>query len=540
MQSSRRRGVSDILFDSLLGRDSRLLRERSITDSVSDVKNSFSSWDSCMDAVYCKWPVIAVIIVGGLIVFSVLWCCIRCACCGMSCCCTCFSFLKCCDCCGGSCDGKKNKPHKHLDDPHDPRNGGGFGGDKGYQAPPPMMGGGLNSGPAQTTGLITSRDPPGIPQYAQFEVGKNGLYVEPKPVSDDALPPMPSWETATRKQVANEEKDAVELSNLEPTTSQNVPLMTGAVSPATNQPPSPAANLPTNPYGLASGSGYMNVPPQSRSPVNQQGGFNAAGGYRGGPSPGPGRGGPPRNNAAPMPGYGQRGQDMNKGYGGNYGAPQHQDQYGNDEYMGAVIGDGYGRQRQNQRGNFRPQPQTNYSSDSSRPLNPGRGYSDRSYEERSPGQADSGGFDFGQQAYPPQQSYPPQQQYSQPPPPQQVNRRPVPRTRPSADDYMNYDGETAPPSYRSGSPEAPVAYPGYKPYTPPPGVGRVPVGGRLGGGSGSGGGSGGGNGGGYGGVNGGGRGGEGVGGGGGYGRGVPEALSPGGRGREARGWDPVQ
>jgi hypothetical protein len=55
MQSSRRRGVGDILFDSLLGRDSRLLRERSITDSVSDVKNSFSSWDNCMNAVYCKY-----------------------------------------------------------------------------------------------------------------------------------------------------------------------------------------------------------------------------------------------------------------------------------------------------------------------------------------------------------------------------------------------------------------------------------------------------------------------------------------------------
>jgi hypothetical protein len=55
MQLSRRRGVGDILFDSLLGRDSRLLRERSIADSVTSVKDSFSSWDNCMNAVYCKY-----------------------------------------------------------------------------------------------------------------------------------------------------------------------------------------------------------------------------------------------------------------------------------------------------------------------------------------------------------------------------------------------------------------------------------------------------------------------------------------------------
>jgi hypothetical protein len=398
-------------------------------------------------------------------------------------------------------------------------------------------------GAIDTAGLITSRDGPAIPQFAQFEVGKNGLYVERKTVSDDALPPMPSWETATKKQVAHEEKDAVELSNLEPTTSQNIPLMTGAVSPARNQPPSPASNFPSNPYEPAGqamgGNGYMNVPPQSQSPINGQGGgFNAGGGYRGGPSPGPGRGGPPRGPPGPMTGYNQQqGQDMNKGYGGayggNYGAPQHQDLNGNDEYMGAVVGDGYGRnqpQRQysnngnNNRGNFRPQPQTNYSSDSARPLNPGRQESDLLYghyqnngpfprgqsrgpglqqgphRTMSPGPVNSGGFDFGNNDQP---SYPrpnptPQQSYGQQ---SQPNRRPLPRSQPSADDYMNYHGSTAPPSYASRSPPPQdPGYPGYKPYTPPP----QQQGGRAGG------------------V-----------------MDVPGSLSPGGR-REVRGWDPVR
>jgi hypothetical protein len=50
MQRSVRRGVTDIVFDSLLGR-------RSITDGVSSVKNTFSSWDNCMKVTYCKFVV---------------------------------------------------------------------------------------------------------------------------------------------------------------------------------------------------------------------------------------------------------------------------------------------------------------------------------------------------------------------------------------------------------------------------------------------------------------------------------------------------
>ncbi|RAL59721.1 hypothetical protein DID88_000353 [Monilinia fructigena] len=152
-----------------------------------------------MEATYCKWPVIAAIIIGGLILLSILSCIIRCACCGMSCCCTCFSFLKCCDCCGGSCDGKKGPPHKHLDDypPPNPN--------QGYQAPAPMMGGAL---PAR----------PEPPRYAQFEVGKNGFAVDPpKTISEDALPPMPTWENASKVHVQDEEKGEIgmELKELE-------------------------------------------------------------------------------------------------------------------------------------------------------------------------------------------------------------------------------------------------------------------------------------------------------------------------------------
>jgi len=295
----------------------------------------------------------------------------------MSCCCTCFSFLKCCDCCGGSCDGRKDKPHKHLDDPYPPaqpfRN-------QGYQAPAPMMGGGLGSKPEP-------------PQYAQFEVGKSGLAVTPA-LSEDALPPMPSWDSAAKKHVmTEEEKNAVELGELDPATGQKVPLMAGAVSPAIGGPPSPAHD--PSPYGSrpgqgVGGNGYMG----GGDPYGPPRPFNN--GYRGPGSPGPGYRGPGspgpggfRNGPSPAPG--RRGMGPGgRGYGppsmamdgASRGFPQSpEDQYANDGFGGP--GAGFGRaqpQRQGSNDTYgsRPYPQQRqYTDDSSRPMNAGRQYSDR-------------------------------------------------------------------------------------------------------------------------------------------------------------------
>jgi hypothetical protein len=66
-----------------------------------------------------------------------------------------------------------------------------------------MMGGGL--------GGKAAYEPP---QFAQFDVRKTG-----HAISEDALPPMPSWDTAQKKHVlSEEEKDAVELGELDPAT----------------------------------------------------------------------------------------------------------------------------------------------------------------------------------------------------------------------------------------------------------------------------------------------------------------------------------
>ncbi|KAG0650915.1 hypothetical protein D0Z07_2200 [Hyphodiscus hymeniophilus] len=342
------------------------------------------------------------------------------------------------------------------------------------------MGGGLGAKPEP-------------PQFATFEVGKSGLAL-----SEDALPPMPSWDSAAKKHVlTEEEKNAVELGELDPTTGQKIPLMANAASPAIG-PPSPAHDA--SPYGPRpgqgnGGNGYMGV--AAGDPYALQTAYDQNG-YRGTPSPGPGRGGM----GGPGRGYGQGSpMDQGRGMGGRgYGQqspmdgqgrefhPSPHDPYANDGFNGATVG--YGRsqpQRQNSNDaygsrQYPPQPQRQFSNDSSRPLNPGRQYSDQLYGSdnfqpsgpprgpsrgplpRGPGQmaspplTNNSGFDFGS---------PTQQPYSSPsPPPQQASYGFRPNPSQQQGGYSG--GTTAPPSYasRSPPPEEP-SYPGYRSYQPP-------------------------------------------------------------------------
>lgn len=400
---------------------------------------------------------------------------------------------------------------KHLDDPSEfypPR--------QGYQAPAPMMGGGLAAKPEP-------------PQFASFEVGRNGFAVEPKAaLSEDALPPMPSWETAQKRHVMEEEEkkgESVEMGELNPTTGQRVPLMAGAVGPGSSMPPSPAHDhTPFDFPGQAVGGAYSDIPAgehyrdlNSMSPNlngGMNGNMNGPYGGPGRPGPGPGRGGPgrgygPRQNnfEGPNQGYGQ-GRGGYNGQNQDYGAPS-PDQYGNNDVFSGNAIDAYGQPLQNPNNPrpFPPQPARQYSSDSSRPLNPGRQYSDRSYDNfqsgpppprgpsrgpggqgRSPPLNNKSGFDFN--AGVPQGQQQPQQQYNNnrsPPPQQSYNSRPSPSPQQNAygpqggrgnnrpppprqnDDYFGGGGgRTAPPSYASRSPP-PLAqqeqgYPGYRAY----------------------------------------------------------------------------
>lgn len=55
MARSVRGGVGGIIARSL---QAAFVEERDVVSSISSVKESFSSWDNCMEAVYCKYGTI--------------------------------------------------------------------------------------------------------------------------------------------------------------------------------------------------------------------------------------------------------------------------------------------------------------------------------------------------------------------------------------------------------------------------------------------------------------------------------------------------
>ncbi|KAL8419859.1 hypothetical protein RB594_002858 [Gaeumannomyces avenae] len=341
MEGSLREGAVDLLAASIRPLLDR--RAGTITESVSDVRTAFSSWDNCMKFTYCKWPVIALLIVGGLIIFSVVWCLIRCLCCGLSCCCQCFSCLKCCGNCCGCCDPPKGTPHKYLDGQHHSPN-------QGYRSQEPMYAGPVNNGP-----LNNGPKPPAPfavnepPKYAEFDVSK-------KSGNDDALPAMPSWEGSANQKVALEE--TVELDDLKKRpegamaspSGQNVAFMA-----ASARGPTTPGNYGGAPYGVpgavASASPYQTGRPGVSDPyagnatgynnMDMNGGAYAQQdqvyhGYgAGGMAMGQGRGlpGSPAGGA-----YGQ-----GRGYPGPQNPQGSYDNYGRGDTQGYGAEPGYGQ-----------------------------------------------------------------------------------------------------------------------------------------------------------------------------------------------------
>lgn len=205
---------------------------------ITDVQNTFSSWDSCMSEAYCKWPAIVGIIIGCLIVLSIILCCARCLCCGAECCCAC------CSCFNRCCPSPREKNQGYQQQPPQPY---GYGGQ--YQSPaPPEYGGG-----AAPWGGYRG------PQTATFDAGGkkqgNGNY------NEDSLPAMPSWDTAKDRHELVEDDD-VEMRRMDQHSAQSQPfLASGAQQPDYNnnsgqryynaQDAPPAADLGTmqsNPY----------------------------------------------------------------------------------------------------------------------------------------------------------------------------------------------------------------------------------------------------------------------------------------------------
>ncbi|KAI0974404.1 hypothetical protein F4678DRAFT_374204 [Xylaria arbuscula] len=351
MERSLQNGSWRDAFVNLLSRSAvaALGPRQSISNDITDAATAFSSWDNCFQAAICKWPVIALLIIAGLIVLSVVWCIVRCCCCGLSCCCSCCYCLKCCGECCGLCDPPRGKRSKYLDEPFVPPNH-----DQAYRSPAPMHSG---FEPAKSS----------VPQYAEFDTGNKK--------DADALPAMPSWEDASSKKVLIEE-ESVELETLKkPDVPPNSSQMNVASMPRTNSP------HVVSPYGPPAGTGspnaYMTAGRNEAGTygMNQQG-YNeyANHGYEQQyPSSGMdnttmGMAGGPMGRRTPHQDYdtGYDRNNLNQGYSQN---PQsrsprpYNDQYGRSgtptsfnqgNYQGTAANDVYGNDRRS------PAPQVGY------------------------------------------------------------------------------------------------------------------------------------------------------------------------------------
>lgn len=227
-----------------------------------------------------------------------VYCISRCLCCGLSCCCECCHCLKCCGDCCGCCDPPRGRKHKYLDEPFVPPHHSAA-----YKPNEPMV-----AGPPPPSRFSSSPFPPTRsesavpPQYAEFDVSKQGAGGH-----EDALPVMPTWESAGSKKVMVEEEE-VEMDQLkkkpEPSTGpgQNVPLMTGASAVPGPVSPIPSPDRQRSPYS----------PPRAPGPAN--------GGYMGGASatdPYTAGGGRGYNNFSGPRAYGQSQTSLgtDQGYG---------------------------------------------------------------------------------------------------------------------------------------------------------------------------------------------------------------------------------
>ncbi|PVI05821.1 hypothetical protein DM02DRAFT_71701 [Periconia macrospinosa] len=264
-----------------------------------------------MAKTYCKWPVIATIIVVSIIVFSIVFCIARCICCGAELACCCF---RCCTCCCPS--GGRNNKHKRMkSDPGYPP--AGYPQSSYPRAPgplddqyrshaPPTFHPAPPSAPKipifnpQPSPQNQPKPPREEPEYAHFDVSK--------PAKPDALPAMPSWNESrnihVEEEVIPEKPNDVELDRLNHNgsvtgSSTAVAAIAGGsrASPGPSRSPVPRSQTQDS-YGFPQGyqndsfvgggprrSPHTSPPPQNNPYGQQQGGYGQPSGQYGDVSP---------------------------------------------------------------------------------------------------------------------------------------------------------------------------------------------------------------------------------------------------------------
>ena len=131
-----------------------------------------------------------------MIALSILLCIVRCCCCGLECCC---GVCSCCNACCPSPRDRRGGQSKYADGPPQGYN------NTGYQSHPPPA----YNAPAQ---------------YAQFDSSRKGAGVGG--VHADALPAMPSWDTAASHRVPDHSaEESHEMDHMTPHDEQNAPML---------------------------------------------------------------------------------------------------------------------------------------------------------------------------------------------------------------------------------------------------------------------------------------------------------------------------
>lgn len=176
-----------------------ILAPRDLSGSVRDLREDFSSFDRCMQRNLCKIPFIVICVIGGLIVLSLIMCCVRCVLCGYACCSCC-----CGGCCGsrsrGSRRRRRSEKHSRNDSPQT------------FIQPQPVV----------IQQPIIHQAPAVVepPQYAYFN--SNG---------DDALPPMPSLQNERVRMESHEMTDVTQQKASNPYDMHPTPAISSVASP---------------------------------------------------------------------------------------------------------------------------------------------------------------------------------------------------------------------------------------------------------------------------------------------------------------------